>query len=357
MCQIEGQPQQNRMKKSSKKFIISTSSVNTKGFSVDTSGIDLSEYEKNPLMLWMHQRPTGKSKDEVLPIGNWVDLKVEDGKLTGYPAFDESDSFAMQLFHKVENGTLRMASAGLRPKVWALINGVKTLVKSAMAEISLVDIGSNPDALAVVLYDESDEQINLSDDFLASIKIDTKPNFIKMELIQLKASDILPLVKLGEGATEEEAVAKVTEILTLAQSQATEIITLKAEKATAETEAKDAKEKLEAAEKLANDQKIITLVDKAEADRKFTADQKAHFVKLANVDFDGTKALLDSMPANPTVASQTQVNLKDDAKAEMIKLGYDALDKAGKLPELLKADPETFQQLYKSKFGKEYKKG
>jgi hypothetical protein len=355
LCQIEGQPNRKKMKISTKRFVISSSKVNTKGFAVDPLGIDLSEYEKNPLMLWMHQRPKGKSKDEVLPIGNWVDLKIENGKLTGVPAFDESDSFAMQLFHKVENGTLRMASAGLKPKLWQVINGVKTLVKSIASEISLVDIGSDPDALAVVLYNESDELIHLSDDFFSSLNLDTKPKSIKMELIQLKASEILPLVKLGEGATEEEAVAKVTEILTLAETQAAEIVTLKAEKEAVEVKLSEKETELETLEKETKQKEIITLVDTAVAERRITADQKPHFVKLAAVDFDGTKAVIESMPANPTVKSQ-MINLKEDEKTELIKLGWDNLDKSGKLPELKKNDPETFNLLYKNKFGKDYKK-
>jgi hypothetical protein len=344
------------MKISTKRFVISSTKVNSKGFSVDPSGIELSDYEKNPLMLWMHQRPTGKSKDEVLPIGNWVDLKIEGGKLTGVPSFDESDPFAMQLFNKVENGTLRMASAGLKPKTWAVVNGVKTLVRSSLAEISLVDIGSDPDALAVVLYDESDELIHLSDDFFSSLNLDTKPKSIKMELIQLKASEILPLVKLGEGATEEEAVAKVTEILQLSETQAAEIVTLKAEKTAVEVKLSEKETELETLKKDTKSKEIISLVEGAVAERRITADQKPHFVKLANVDFDGTRDLINSMPANPTVKSQV-VNLKEDEKAELIKLGWDALDKDGKLPELLKSDPETFNLLYKKKFGKDYNKG
>lgn len=344
------------MKKSTKRFVISSSKVNSKGFAVDPKGIELADYEKNPLMLWMHQRPTGKSKDEVLPIGNWVDLMVDEkGNLTGVPAFDESDPFAMQLFHKVENGTLRMASAGLKPKRWALINGVKTLVASSLAEISLVDIGSDPDALAVVLYNESDELINLGNDFFRSLNLDTKPKSIHMDLIQLKASEILPLVKLGEGATEEEAVAKVTEILTLAQTQAAEIVTLKSEKTAVEVKLCEKEAELDILQKETRQKEIINLVDTAVSERRITADQKPHFVKLAAVDFDGTRALIESMPANPTVKSQV-INLKEDEKAEAIKLGWDLLDKSGKLPELKKNDPETFNLLYKKKFGKDYKK-
>lgn len=344
------------MKKSTKRFVISSTKVNSKEFAVDPKGIELADYEKNPLMLWMHQRPTGKSKDEVLPIGNWVDLMVDaNGNLTGVPAFDESDPFAMQLFNKVENGTLRMASAGLNPKKWAIMNGVKTLVASSLVEISLVDIGSDPDALAVVLYNESDELIHLSDDFFSSLNLHTNQKSIHMELIQLKASDILPLVKLGEGATEAEAVAKVTEILTLANTQAAEIVTLKAEKSAVEVKLSEKETELETLRKETKDKEIITLVDSAVAERRITADQKPHFVKLAAVDFDGTKALIESMPANPTVKSQV-VNLKEDEKAEIIKLGWDSLDKSGKLPELKKNDPDTFNLLYKNKFGKDYKK-
>lgn len=351
LCQIEGQPTKFLMKRSSKKFVICSNKENSKGFSVDPNGIDLVEYLKNPLMLWMHQRPTGKSKDEVLPIGNWVDLKVEDGKLTGYPAFDESDPFAMALYHKVENGTIRMASAGLKPRLWTEVDSKKILSRSAPAEISLVDIGSDPDALAVVLYDESENLIELSQEYL-DMQI-PQPNLNQnMKLIQLSA-DILPLIGLAEGAKPEDVQAKIGELVTLADTQKTTIETLTAEKTAADKKAEDIQAKLDAEIKLASETKIIALVDKAVEDRKITADQKPHFVKLATADLDSATAVLNSMPSNPTVKSQVEKEVEGPL-AELVKLSWGELDKANKLTKLKDLDLVSFKAKYKEKFGTEY---
>ncbi|QXU42082.1 hypothetical protein [Pedobacter sp. D749] len=42
------------MKRASKRIILTSENVNRYGFRVLTDGIDLTQYGKNPLMLWMH---------------------------------------------------------------------------------------------------------------------------------------------------------------------------------------------------------------------------------------------------------------------------------------------------------------
>lgn len=343
------------MKKSSKRFVISTDTENSYGFRVKTSGIDLSDFHLNPILLWMHRRPKGDSKDEVLPLGFWVDLAMENGALMGTPSFDESDPFAMSIYHKVENGTIKMASAGLKPgkdAAWALVDGVKTLVNSKLVEASLVDIGSNPDARAIALYNENDEQISLSAEFIDSLIPQPNLNDRNMKLIQLSA-DILPLIGLAEGAKPEDVQAKIGELVTLADTQKTTIETLTSEKAAADKKAEDIQKKLDDEIKLASETKIIALVDKAVEDRKITADQKPHFVKLATADLDSVTAVLNSMPANPTVKSQLEVT-PEGPLAELVKLSYGELDKSGKLTKLKELAPDVFKAKYKEKFGTEY---
>lgn len=68
-----------------KEVIISTEAVNSYGTRVLTSGIDLSQYERNPVLLWMHRRAwNGKA----MPIGRIENLRVEDGKLIGTPHYN-----------------------------------------------------------------------------------------------------------------------------------------------------------------------------------------------------------------------------------------------------------------------------
>lgn len=337
------------MKKSTKRFVISTETQNNLGFKVRTSGIDLTQFNKNPLLLWMHKRPKGERKDEILPLGYWEDLKVDEkGHLTGVPVFDEDDEFAMSIFNKVENGTIKMASAGLNPVEWKEDEDGNWLEKSIALEASLCDIGSNPDALAVVLYDENDNVITLSQDYLSKVLPPKKSDMKKLEV----SPSVLPLIKLTDGATPQEVEEKIKEIVTLANSQASQIITLKNEK---EAEVK-LKEKAEAdLVQLKTDQDKAqkkALLDQAiNVDRKITEDQREDFVKLS---LDHAKSILDKMPANPTAEEQFKEGSKK-AKQKYVELSWKELDKKGMLISLKNEDFGLFKAKFEEEFGKEYK--
>lgn len=146
------------MIKSTKQFTISSESTNRYGFKVITSGIDLLQFRKNPIMLWMHNRSSSGSSNDVLPLGYWDDVHVSGTDLIGVPVFDDKDDFAKRIYEKVENGVVRMASAGLVPLEWSgqeyNADGVPRLVRSILDEASIVDIGANNDSLsAVILYE------------------------------------------------------------------------------------------------------------------------------------------------------------------------------------------------------------
>lgn len=343
------------MKKSSKRFTISTEAENRHGFRVKNEGIDFSEFASNPIMLWMHRRPKGESKEEILPLGFWEDIELRDGKWTAVPVFDDTDPFAVTIANKVENNTIRMASAGLKPKsgdnAWGIVDGEPWLLQSEAVEISIVDIGSNPEALAVALYDDNNQLITLSADYLQTIL--TPKSNTNMKVINLSA-DVLPVIGLAEGAKPEDVAAKITEIVTLAADQKNQLVTLAAEKTAAEAKVAEIQIKLDEQVNLATEAKVVALVDKGEADRKYTADQKPNLVKLAKLDFEGTKSLIDSMPSNPTAKSVVTLGTAS-ATDELIKLSWDELDKSGKLIALKAADPEIFKAKFKEKFGTEYK--
>lgn len=77
-----------------KEVIISTEAVNSYGTRVLTSGIDLEQFKRNPVLLWMHRRAfDGQS----MPIGKIDNLRVEEGKLIGTPVFDQNDDFARKI--------------------------------------------------------------------------------------------------------------------------------------------------------------------------------------------------------------------------------------------------------------------
>ena len=86
-----------------KRIVISDESVNCYGTWVKTEGVDISQYEKNPVLLWMHWRG--------IIIGCIKDVRKEGDKITGEPYFDEVREESKLAKQQWEKGTLKMASA------------------------------------------------------------------------------------------------------------------------------------------------------------------------------------------------------------------------------------------------------
>lgn len=254
--------------------VISTSAVNSYGFRVLTEGIDTTQFERNPILLWMHNRPMRGTKDEVLPLGRVENLRKEGDKLIGSLVFDSTDEFAKQIESKWQNGIIKMVSAGLEvistdesPELMLPGQTGTTITKSKLKEVSVVDIGANDDALA--LYHRG-EMLLLSDGNHKNIDFLTIKN-TKMKKIAIQLG-------LAEGATESEILAKVAGI-----QNENKTLTDAAEKAR-----KDA---------------IVNLVSSAQEAGKFGADKKDHFVKLGmECGFETLKTTLECMctPAKPT---------------------------------------------------------
>lgn len=327
---------QQIMKKSSKRLVISTHAKNSIGFRTRTAGIALAEFTKNPLLLWMHKRPTGESVDEILPLGYWEDIELNGEQLSGVPVFDDTDPFAMKIYNKVENGTIKMASAGLKPVEFKEEADELWLWESSLFEASLCDIGSNPEALAVSLYNENLEVITLSE-----VYTQNKLNADKMKIkLTATAAKILNLA----AGDEMDASTVVESLVTLSEKQAGTITKLTNDLNTAET-------KLTDAVKLADDNAKNALLDQAQnVDRKITADQRPFLLKMETEEL---KKYLLTVPASPEVKNLLKGDdKKDDA---LLKLSYNELDKKGLLIKLKEQNPEAFKEKFKEQFGTDYK--
>ncbi|MCH5214983.1 MAG: hypothetical protein J1E97_07295 [Muribaculaceae bacterium] len=327
-----------------KEVIISTEAVNSYGSRVLTSGIDLSQYERNPVLLWMHRRSW---EPDAMPIGRIENLRVEDGKLIGTPVFDQADEFAKKIESKWENGFLRMASAGLEPTETTadpslILPGQtrETVVKSKLIEVSIVDIGGNDEALQ--LYGEEGKLLKLSageecpglpllqlqnendpnpDEQEEGEEQNNKPKQQKMNKAQLE------LLGLPETATDEQATAALTLMKQRADNAAT----------------------MELAA-------VTQVVDQAVNEKKILADQRDHFIKL------GKSAGLQML-------SETLATMQPQQKpTEVINLGKESAPGAGGAPqtytklsevpadkvmELRKSNPAEYMKLYKAEYGVE----
>lgn len=335
------------MRKASKRVVINSERLNNYGFGVTTSGIDLTAFASNPLMLWMHKRNEGR-KDDVLPLGYIEDVRLEQDAelgevLTGLPVFDDTDDFALSIFNKYENGTIKMASAGLIPLEWTEQNGVRRLSKSILQEVSIVDIGANPDALQVALYDPA-TMVQLALSATTINEFFKSNNMNKIELTAEQASVLLGVSNLNDSA---DFTMKVSEVVQLAARQKTQIESLTKDKSDLEAKVNA----MEAAEKAAE---VNTYLSAKLAEGRITEAEKAGFVKLAATDFETVKTMVDARPTHTSI----KVQLADAAGVRATGYegkSYDDLDKSGKLIQLKADNLPLFKELFKAKFNAEYK--
>jgi hypothetical protein len=352
------------MLKTTKRYVLNTNTVNNYGYRVLSEGIDRSDYDNNPIMLWMHYRPTGASKDEVLCVGNIKEIEIDaDGVMTGQPYFDDTDPFAVILYNKYENGTYNMFSLCALPLEASvddedMLPGQTgpTITKSKLKEFSGVDIGGNAKAHGVVLCDVEGNEIQLSDQFVKSIThIKIQLNDMSKKLVE-QLGTLLPELKLSDAFPDTEKTAALEGLITLADKQKNQIATLTTEKADAVSAKKVAEDEVVKLKGDTHTANIKTMLDAGETARKFLPAQRPHFAKLADLDFEGTKALLDSMQGSTTIESELN-KLKDvNNDAELIKLSamtYDQLYEIdGALAKLKAGDEAVYNQKLADKFPK-----
>lgn len=322
-----------------KKFVVNDDSVlNDRGFRVMTSGIRLDKFKKNPLGLFMHSRPDrwDLKNDSVLPICTWSDPEIEGTTLTSIPTFDESDDFAQKIGNKVEKGFLRMASIGIIPITVSsdpayMLPGQErpTVVESELVEISVVDIGSNPNAVSLYSLDQEGNLVQLSSELEDKlIPVLTKPE-TKTEM-----KKIAEKLNLSSDATEEQIVSAVEAL----QKKNNDLVT--------------------AAEQVRLSS-ITAMVDQAITDRRFTADKKDHFIALGKTaGIDSLKSTIELMPkaAKPTDDINGDTS-GEDAGTEAITLASLIAKGADEIRKFKEKDPAKFAALYKEHYGIEYVPG
>ena len=315
-------------------------------------------------MLWMHQRPEGKHKDEILPLGNFINLEYDAAaqSLSGVPVFDDTDDFALKIFNKVENGTIRMTSAGLMPVTWKEVNGEKWLWESVLLEATICDRGSNGEALAqasVELYDEQLQPIALSDQYLKTVTNETISNMKTIELTE----ENLNMVNLKEGATPDEYAGAVQKTVNLAEERKERIVTLTAEKEAAETAKTEAEGKLAELKAEKDNENLVALVDKAEEEGKITKDERSIYLgdkenDIEALSFEKAEAILATKSPQKSVEETLKLTHKGKTiEVDFVKLTYKELEKIdGALVELKDKNFDLFNEKYKAQFGKDYQK-
>lgn len=125
-------------------WTISTGAVDRDHDTLAVDGWDLSDYQKNPVVLWMHDAKLG-------PIGHAESVLVRGGALKARVVFQEKgrNPLADHVRALVEDGLIKAASVGFQPIEWTFNEkrGGIDFKRQSLLEFSLVSVPSNGQAL------------------------------------------------------------------------------------------------------------------------------------------------------------------------------------------------------------------
>lgn len=340
-----------------KPFVFSDESINSYGFYLKNDGADISQFKKNPILLWMHKRPASwrSDKDEVLALGTVTNVKFnqEKQRWEGEPVFDTDDKFAAEIARKWEKGVYRMTSAGVKVIEWSsdpkyLKKGQtsETALKWILKEISIVDIGSNNNAIA--LYNDDDEVITLSEG-------DPNSNIPKLKL-STKNRKTMDEITLADG-TKLASVEDIQKLYDKHAATEQKLVTLTTERDGLKTKV----DGFENAQKEARRTEATNLVDVAVKDGRIDAtpdkdgkSAKENWMKFFETDHESAKSALASIPKRKSVTTQLENGSEqnDTELADLKKQSWEDLDKNGGLVTLKEKYYDVYEEKFEAKFGK-----
>nr|DAX56515.1 MAG TPA: prohead serine protease [Caudoviricetes sp.] len=306
-----------------KRVRISNDSLNSYGFRVLTSGLDVAQYNRNPVLLYMHERGN--------VVGYVKDLKVENNEVTGELMFDCASELSQRCKKQFEFGSLRMVSAGLEILETSedkdlLVAGQTrpTITKSKLFEVSIADVGANDDALVL---QRNGKMITLGRDGDCDLPLLNNNNKQK-KTEEMENKTIALQLGLPETATDAEISAKLTELNALKEQN----VSLLKEK-----------ESLT----LVN---ITNLVTQAIAEKRLEEKDKDQFVELGKkIGAEELEKTLKAM--HPAVKLSSVLGHQGGASAGEQKFTKLSEVPADQIAVLRSENPEEYKRLYKAEYG------
>lgn len=294
-----------------KRVRLTNERLNCYGSWLVTAGGDIEQFQKNPILLYMHKRGT--------VVGQVKNIKVEGDEITGELEFDEATDLSIQLKKQYECGSLRMVSVGISvielsddPALLKPGQTCMTVTKWKLNEVSLVDIGANDDAITLKMDGKVLELGEGGENHLPKLNTNNKSE-TEMDLKSIALSLGLP-----ETATEAQVQAKIAE--------------------------------LKAAENSMNESRrssITLAVDTAIKEKKITADKKQHFMDLGEkIGPKDLQATFDAM--SPMQRLSLVIDKGNGGASEYKKLSEVPADQ---LMDLRENEPETYKKLYRAEYG------
>lgn len=318
---------------------ISNSSLNSYGTRILTSGVDIRQYERNPVLLYMHQRGT--------VVGYIKDLRVEGDDITGEPVFDEATPLSQQLKKQMEVGSIRMVSATFEIQDMSddpalIVEGQTspTVTRSRLFEVSVVDIGSNDDALVLM---HQGRRLTLAEGggnplpLLKHTENNTTLTPSQQQQQQTKTEESMDIkqialaVGLEETADETAVMKKLGELSLAAQQvqalqQEKELLTLSA---------------------------ITASVDTAIKEQRIDAQKKQQFINLGKqIGNEQLQQIFQAM--HPQVKLSALLNHQGGTGTQNASWQKLSDVPADQLLSLKADNPALYHQLYKAEYGQDF---
>jgi HK97 family phage prohead protease len=308
--------------------------VNGHGFRTNLDGLDAGRFERNPVMLYMH--------DQDRVIGRWENLRRDGGRLLADAVFDLEDEEAVRIARKVERGFLKGCSMGIRILGAREIAGVVTADRTELMEASIVAVPS--DREAVMLYDDSGRRVTLEEALLAA---SAEGKILKKTGINHN----LNVKKMDKRTSTETDVPGVSVATLTALGLSEQPLTAEdLERAVAATLGRrDARiAELQKEIKEMRDRETDVFLTQAVKDGKIGAVERENYRKLADAGhFDSVRALIGSKPERASASLSDMA--KRTAPGASRHEGWSYLqwmkDDPKGLRELKETDPEGFERL------------
>lgn len=336
------------------KIIITSNDIFVKDgiqLSIQTNGIDLSEFNDNPIMLFNHEYDK--------PIGFHENIEVSETNIITTPNFDD-DEFSQTIKKKFDRGSLKSASIGLVPiEGYIDENDILIISKSILLEASIVAVPANPKAkklkkstIDMVTYGKNKEIIDMKK-FKENIELSAKPieevvpteevkaeeelkcDEDKIETAEMPVED-MPSDQPVEPSTPEEVAGDTIEMLSAAIEK---LKSLLAEKESEIAEQSKEMESLKLSVETHVKEKKEALINDAIKLCKITPDSFGTYMELSVEQL--TNVFNSIQVKNVSLSSELSKGLNKDAKSYG---WYLKNDKEG-LKKLSKENPSLYKQL------------
>jgi HK97 family phage prohead protease len=324
-------------------FIICDNSINRYNWRLLVEGIDLVGFLKNPVCCLQHDT-------NAIPVGRWINVRVDGEALKGTVEFDRNDEDAVKLYWKYKDGYMSAVSLNIIPIEESddkalLLTGQKfpTITKSELLEVSLVTIPAQKNA--VKLSTPEGHEYKLS---LLTINNSTEMNKneektveqLTAELAVQKQLNADNLIRLHQqrGVISDGEVESLKKLALIDLAEVSKMLD-------ARQTPKPAESSTGTAETLAD-----ALVALHFGRGAITEQEKSVFRAAATLDYDATKKVLEAKPGTEQAKtfvqglSGAQASATGDGRANWNYLQWYKNDWQA-LSQMEKNEPDKYKKL------------